>query len=338
MIGNGLAQRQVPTATIIGPLPADLTHSASCDTPWIVDTTGFFLYGSVCGALPGAQTTTLTNSACYPYPLPGDIYDTPVLFTPAGKYPQGLTSACNVTKNVHDSDKKSTNPAANATPAIYNAIGYGDTAIGCCPTGYECGDIQLCVSAATEGQVIIGISYGLNCSSQPSLYTFQSAVWPDPIVGPAIQSNIWIIQHSQDSDTSTVSSGLSTGAKIGLILGLCFRGIAVGITYFIWWHRRRKLRRRETTGYRNTSADIPPDMQKPELLGSHPEAGGGVNGPVAPREELDVESESKPPELNRDGNDAASRRRLELRRPLRTLLSYRVMRIDMSSTLPTRQD
>jgi hypothetical protein len=174
----------------------------------------------------------------------------------------------------------------------------GDTAIGCCPTGFSCGSIfaMTCTKSYSDGQTVTGVKYGRSCSSEPTTIAFTSGLFNTIDIVTGEQLNVWLLQNpAKDNRTSSSgSSNLSTGARIGLGVGIPLGILIAAALIFIYWHRSRKQQREKQCQRdrqaQNTGDDpaLPPHLEKPELPGSTAHLGGVISGPVMTRGELDA--------------------------------------------------
>lgn len=274
------------------------------------------------------------DDSCYPsggggYPL--DVS----FFSPASMCPQGFTSACNVTKNVFDPALQNLTYGADATEDVRFVLSDGETAIGCCPTGFECDTywVASCTSTLSAGQTVSGLKYGRSCSSEPtamSVPTSSDLLDIGVFWTTAKQQNVWLV-HNPEKDNAAASSsssgGLSTGAKIGLGFGIPLGVIALAVIIFICCHRSRKLKNKKRrqkdrqAEKPNSEPVLPPHLKKPELQGSD---GPAVTVPgakvISQKPELDTKTatsttvfskDPKTPELGGSQTGTESRHELD---------------------------
>ena len=281
------------TREILGKLPKDFTRPTSCNTPWVES--AFVSYAVACTTTSGGEPHVEDDFSCYPTAdgLVGVAFPDMQFFSPASICPQGFTSACNVTKNVFDPGFPTLTYGSNATEQVVHVLNDGETAIGCCASGFGCDTywVGTCTSTVTPGATVSGLTYGRSCASEPIMITFSSS--PDPTdlgISPwatASQLNIWLL-HDPEKDVASASSGssrgLPTGAKIGLGVGIPLGVIALVAIVFAFWHRKRKLekeKRRQKDRRAGKPTDepaLPPHLEKPELQGSEGPAVMGAAG------------------------------------------------------------
>ena len=294
----------------LGKLPTDFTRPTSCNTPWI--DSYFIDYAVSCTTTSGKEPHVEDDTACYPSGNVGGFPLDVSFFSPASVCPQGFTSACNVTKTVFDPGVQSITFGAAVTEELRFVLEDGETAIACCPIGYECDSrsAQSCSSIISPGQTVSGLTYGRSCSSEPTTTVIPASSDIFFTTEAASQFNVWLV-HDPGKDRAGASSpssgGLSTGAKIGLGVGIPLGLIALAVIIFIYCHRRRKLEtERQRQKQRQTQKPddepaLPPHLEKPELQGSE---GAAVAGPgrktITQKPELDTKTATSTGAVNKD--------------------------------------
>jgi hypothetical protein len=324
------------SSEIIGTIPTTFLRPTSCNTAWIGVEGAAIYYAVTCATDRDANPYDAQDTACFPSGLSYDAYlrRNVQFFSPESVCPDGFTSACNVTKNVFDAAVAVITPSIPASDVVSYLLRDGDTAVGCCPTGFECDAHwpQSCVSVPGPGATVAGWTYGRSCSSRPttvSVPRMTATFTLNPLGTTASQLGLWLL-HNPDKDNATSSesgagAGLSTGAKIGLGVGVPLGVIMLAAIIFICFHRSRKLakerqRQKERTSQQDPKEPVlPPHMEKPELQGS--EGVDGLNS-LKPKAELDsknaatgartaVSEETKAPELEDSQSGTGTRPELE---------------------------
>jgi hypothetical protein len=207
-----------------------------------------------------------------------------------------------VTKNVFNAAPASLTYGVSADTEILCLLNDEETAIGCCPTGFECDSLwaMSCSSTAANGEVITGVSYGRSCSSTPVAYsvTTSSDIFNSGYSPTAQQLNAWIVCNPEkDNSTSLSSGGLSIGAKIGLGVGIPLGVIAIAAIIFAFCIRHRRLEKerlqqQERKGEKPVAEPVlPPHLSKLELQGSDVAAVTSAGGQALHNKpELDIKT------------------------------------------------
>jgi hypothetical protein len=231
-------------------------------------------------------------------------------FSPASICPSGFTNACSYSKNVWDEIPTLTYGADVANQMTY-LLQDGDTAIGCCPTGFSCDSYfaLTCTKAFSAGQTVTGVSYGRSCSPTPTTLSFSTGILDSLNIVNGQQLNVWLLQNPGTDNHTSSSSGsiLSTGAKIGLGVGIPLGILIAAALIFIYCHRRRN-QRKENRRQRDRQAQnrtdepvLPPHLEKPELQGSDAPAGGIGAGQAKTKAELDAKTAVPEPRVSEHG-------------------------------------
>ncbi|KUJ10486.1 uncharacterized protein LY89DRAFT_627027 [Mollisia scopiformis] len=277
--------------TNLGPLTTTATLPSSCQVP--------VEQCSTCSEAWGAQTCFAStidstvdygvqdNTDCWPsttsfvatppIPLQGWGFYSPGLVCPSGMY-----SACSATAS-----------RSSGWPVQFGLLS-GETAVGCCPSGYTCanGYAQTCLTTAsqTSFQVVScqSGSTGLftyltlpqtltsTVGSSASVFLQDQYVLSAPLIQINWQSSDRIssttsgfgsssptstssspasqTSSSISTQTSTPSSGLSTGAKAGLGVGIAAVVLAFVALAFFIYRKRKNA-------YAQTGQDSPPTTQ-----------------------------------------------------------------------------
>ncbi|KAI8663117.1 ADH-N domain-containing protein [Fusarium sp. Ph1] len=238
--------------TILGPLTTTFTQPSSCrDLVGLCETCHAAFQGQSCGQM-GAQD----NPSCWPPTSAGAPSPTHPLrgwgiYSPGIVCPSGHTSACTAIAG------------GNSEWLVQFSMKAGETAVGCCPTGYSCANNygNTCVVGPTSTVVSTVICEG-GTSGSFSQLTIRDTTTSSPYAffAPMIQIN-WqpsdIIASStswQTKSTSTLpASGTSTanspssagGPSPSLIGGVCaaaiiFIGLIVSVIFILFRRYRSK--------------------------------------------------------------------------------------------------
>ncbi|UPL03169.1 hypothetical protein LCI18_014103 [Fusarium solani-melongenae] len=225
--------------TILGPLTTTFTQPSSCrDLVGLCETCHAAFQGQSCGHM-GAQDNPSPT-----HPLKGwGIY------SPGVVCPSGHTSACTATAD------------GNSEWPVQFSMKAGETAIGCCPTGYSCANNygNTCVVGPTS-TVVSTVQCEGGKSGPFSQLTLRDTITSNPYAffAPMIQIN-WqpsdITASSTPSQTKSTStfpaSGTSTANSpssadgpsptlIGSVIGgVCAAAIISGLVIFILARRYR---------------------------------------------------------------------------------------------------
>lgn len=300
----------IMSRTIIGPLESTFTpppacsilvaKCATCTNAW---------QGQSCYSINSSDEGAEDQASCWP---PATVTTPPAplagwgFYSPGLNCPIGYTSACTAISQAQGSSLS----VSLITPfAFQYALNAGETAVGCCPTGYSCSDIQqyswqTCVSIATSATYSAvtcesGTSGGFAFWTIP--FTTVSAVTVSEVslYAPMIQIN-WKASDrpvktvtvgstsafSTSTSTSATSAaastsaataagsssgGLATGAKIaiGVVVPLVFL-IGLGLALLVLRKMRRDRTASGSGGARYSEVSA---EHVHELQGSHP---GGV--------------------------------------------------------------
>ncbi|OCK98065.1 uncharacterized protein K441DRAFT_703601 [Cenococcum geophilum 1.58] len=300
--------RAIMSRTIIGPLKSTFTpppacsilvaQCATCTVAW---------QGQSCYSVDSSDEGAEDQASCWP-PATATTPPAPLagwgFYSPGLNCPVGYTSACTAISQAQGSSSS----VSLITPFVFQySLNAGETAVGCCPTGYSCSNNpqyswQTCVSIATSATYSAvtcesGTSGGFAFWTIP--FTTVSAVTISEVslYAPMIQIN-WkasdrpvktVTVGSTSASTSATSaaastsaaataggssSGLTTGAKIaiGVVVPLVFL-IGLGLALLML----RKMRRNRTvSGSGGVHYSGVPAEQAHELQGSH--SGGMATG------------------------------------------------------------
>ncbi|RMZ92122.1 hypothetical protein DV736_g592, partial [Chaetothyriales sp. CBS 134916] len=298
------------TRVDIGTLPSDFTPAPSCDIAYVISYSygaPDIIFGAECVTDSyGADPEYAYDDSCYPSPCADISDDYSPFFSPASICPRGFTSACGITKTASQAAPAQT---GERNSDIFYLLSDRETAIGCCPTNFECDSESAGICISTVTQEIYGVSYGQSCSST------SVTVGYDEIGATATQMNVWIIHnaktdsnmsssHNTSSSNTTSSSprGLSTGAKIGMGVGIPLGIIVIAMIFFAFVIRHRGLRKQRL------QQQEPSDISKPGQQGSDAVAETGAwEQALYAKSELDTKTvtsttvsnrEAKSPELN----------------------------------------
>ncbi|TPX16604.1 uncharacterized protein E0L32_012413, partial [Thyridium curvatum] len=205
----------------LGPLTTTFTPPASCSTAvlgctsctdgWLAQSCGVNTYNS-----QGVRDA----AACWPPPR-ADTVETGVAFNGWGFYspglhcPVGYTTACSATAGV------------GGGFMFQFPLVPGETAYGCCPTGYTCrydpavDNGQTCLSTATSGTIPIKSCSSARDVSSPAMTL--PATFPNPVTtdnrAAAVVSEVTLraplfqlqVQASSSSSSSSSSAATSSG-------------------------------------------------------------------------------------------------------------------------------
>ncbi|KAK2810546.1 hypothetical protein FQN50_002803 [Emmonsiellopsis sp. PD_5] len=264
------------TRTIFGPLPTAFTPPPACSTPYVDDhvfsgsspsTVYMAHYGSTCGHLaPGTDVLDVSTS-CYPSPFgsfladPTQIFTTMVFFSPAPVCPDGFKAECTITRREGDSPPTATDSMGrnSATSVIWEQLSAGESAIGCCPSGFKCDEQHFygCTTTLDYSQIITGTGYEDGCKPTPTTMTVQTvsgtsggAAYRIQLLqtSPSTQLSTQTTTTSQTTTdpTGTISpvpqesGGLATSTKITLGVVIPVAAFIIALLLFIIWRRRRK--------------------------------------------------------------------------------------------------
>ncbi|KAK0636763.1 hypothetical protein B0T17DRAFT_477890, partial [Bombardia bombarda] len=181
-----------PLTTTFVPPPACTVAVGACKTcnvAWL---------GQECVAT-GAQD----NTDCWPTTTEGALAPEPTLYgwgfySPGLMCPQGYASACSATAG-----------SAGAGWPLQFKLTAGETAVGCCPSGYRCDNLngQTCIlSAAT--MTVPSVSCARGTSADFDFITLPNR--KINVFAPMIQINY---QSSDQPTTSTITSTTGPGAS-----------------------------------------------------------------------------------------------------------------------------
>ncbi|KAH8890963.1 hypothetical protein GQ53DRAFT_164843 [Thozetella sp. PMI_491] len=264
----------------------NIAQCATCDRAW---------QGQFCGSSGFGDTTT-----CWP-PVDPSIASPTAPFLGWGFYspgivcPGGYTTACSATKG----------PSGySAAWDVEFSLTLGETAIGCCPTGYTCGNNfgNTCFITATSTTIStvmcvngtnnlgfktvpdqdVGINtytlfapmYQLNWQSSDrpdsssAQQTSTSSAGSSSTPSPASSGTSGNIASQTSPPPAESTGGLSSGAAAGIGVGATVLVVAIVAAVFFLWRRKRK------------GAAAAPLLQPPGLEGYY----GRYN--TAPKSEL----------------------------------------------------
>lgn len=249
-----------PTNSVLGPLTTAWTYPSSC-------TVNVHNCLTCLQVLQGQTCTTalargyMGNTECWP-PRSGSSIPTATsgwgVYSPGIECPVGYVSAC----------------AATGSAVTGNAFSFrfslsaAETAIGCCPSGYACSnvDYQTCVRLASTGSIPVvtctsdssnGFSYlplpttitDEIATDSTTTVTMSTATLLAPLFQLVYQASdiaantSTAVVETETPEPSTSSGGLSTGARAGIAVGVVVAVLViVGSAGFVWWHKRKQAK------------------------------------------------------------------------------------------------
>ncbi|OOQ90274.1 hypothetical protein PEBR_06130 [Penicillium brasilianum] len=205
-------------------------------------------------------------------------------FNPGYACPSGYVSRANATGTT----------ATKQFSEYIGSIGTDSLAILCCPTGYiwagdYCIDNQLRLT--THNYLTLDSSKCVTTSAplyngSNGLATLQGT----PIfLIQKVGATYSIPTSTSEPSQGTSSEGLATGAKIAIGVCVPLGVIIIAAITFIWWHRRRKVRKTKAAyeAVQRGGQNLDPYTGKPEL------DAGEVLNPYS-KQELDADNEVRP--------------------------------------------
>ncbi|KAF2727065.1 hypothetical protein EJ04DRAFT_596189 [Polyplosphaeria fusca] len=227
----------VSSRSNLGPLTTTFIPPSACSQK-VIRCTGCFkaFLGQSCSS-QSTRVVPSDDAHCWPtatsYPNNNPPFRGLGFYSPGLLCPSGYTSACTATFG-------STSTVANAGPVAGQfqfALLQGETAVGCCPTGFTCTQVlsppgQTCQSMVNSGTVAVG-----SCKEGAGITVIETSVPNESalsILAPLIQIN-WQSSDlpastttktpaSSSATASTLSAaastkGLSTAAIVGITIG-----------------------------------------------------------------------------------------------------------------------
>ncbi|KAH8678453.1 hypothetical protein BX600DRAFT_507398 [Xylariales sp. PMI_506] len=277
--------------TLLGPLTTTFTPPASCTIAWFGGVTSGTAQAWVAqDCHPVTDYVNEDDLACWPTPTSGAYTPSTSprvwangwgFYSPGLICPSGYSSACSATA------------AGTSDFSMQFPLTAGETAIGCCPSGYGCSytaDSQTCVATVTTGTLAIG-----SCSGSQDSIAFQGSIPDAYVVGESTETITAVLMSAplfqlnfQASDLSTATSGssgvngatatvtvvseptqaatansgstsLSTGAQIGIGVSIGVVGLgAIGALIGCLLSRYRKKRLEQEADNEEIGASQPP--------------------------------------------------------------------------------
>ncbi|KAK0715469.1 hypothetical protein B0H67DRAFT_463254, partial [Lasiosphaeris hirsuta] len=241
--------------TILGPLTTTFTPPAPCSgAVGLCSTCDVAWYGQLCGPTGAADATS-----CWPATSRGAQAARPPIFgwgfySPGYICPAGFTSACSATAG----------SLADWVPQFIMSA--GETAVGCCPTGFACANIngQTCLAVAssvTVGTVTCdsGSSDGFAWATIPnaalgleSINLFAPMIeiaWKQSDLPESLRSTSTVTSVTNTASQQTTSATASTSSPTGIVAGSgggggtsasagmstgAVAGLAVGVTALVF--------------------------------------------------------------------------------------------------------
>ncbi|EHK27141.1 uncharacterized protein TRIVIDRAFT_62915 [Trichoderma virens Gv29-8] len=308
----------------LGPLTTTFTPPADCtEYRW---RSLCYTYTTSSSNGPDPWSTSIIQS-CYPQGF-ASFYnrhmnspeDYLAVYSPGSICPSGYTAACTQVRS-----KGQPNPFENvdgefAAAAIWDLLRDGETALGCCPIGYDCDDVDVSACASTASRPVV-VTDTLKCPdtltpvTHPTLATYFNAQRV-VVVHAAIPEHSATGGTATSAPTSTAptstaptssspvssvasenpvpksSQGLPLAAKIAIGVLIPLVAILSGaMCFFIYRYRRKRKQLQAVQGFgQDAPSSGSDDLETPkaELPGDDGMTSSGPNGTAFRKAELDA--------------------------------------------------